>query len=215
MLKRFFENREEIDDFIFALEKLTNIALVKASRFENKTVLEILESLKHYILKLYDLKNSRNERYNQLLLSYEAYTKKPKLNLPSPRFDIEGKKQTEQNTFFFKDLYEKKERLEESLFNMFLGYFVKIWESAIRVGNDEVSRHTIYRIVLLLAKISQDDNNRDLIRVILSYLNHLTITIFVKYGGNIADRSIYPASIDWYIDIIFFGFGQNDEEIQT
>ncbi len=208
MLKVFFRKKQDIGDFIFALEKLTNIAVTKTSRYENKTVLEILDSLEHYVIKFYELKKEDKHKYNQYLISFAKYRIKPKLNLPSPRFNIDGSMQAELAE---KDIISETE-IETGLFDLFLSYFGKIWESALKVGNEEISAHAIYRIEMVLGKLAQDENNELHIRTILRYLNQITTILFLKYSGKIGDRSIYSSSVHWYTNIVFNLLGQPEKK---
>jgi hypothetical protein len=218
MLKIFFnKKRSDLDELIFSLEKLTNIAIVKAATNQDEITKSIINGLEKLFLSWLDLKTSNPAKYQDLIDKANFFEEKIKLEIPKKELQTEETESTELGTQTEqKEQYLKFENLnrESNLTSRFLTGFGNIWLSAIKNENDEVSAYVVYHLEYILAELARDRRNEDQIEQILRFLNQLTWEILSKHNGKRIDRSIYPAAISWYINTVFNNLGDNGFDLE-
>jgi len=198
----------------FVLEKMVNIALVKTEQSDNKTVKQILKDLEEIFRKFLELRKNNPDKFNYFLWSDDFFDK-----YIVPLNQRQGA-ETNGKTVNADELkMEAKFRLaltpekELKRLTQFLLTLKKIWQSANRNYNEEISRYIVYYLNWILSDLVYEPNNQFFIEQFLKLLKEITYEGIktAKKTGDI-NPSLYPAAIHWYIDIVFNRLrGENEE----
>jgi hypothetical protein len=211
MLRLFLKNKNIQEDqkkFLFCLEKIVNIALVKTEQQDNQSVKEILKDLEDIFREFWKLKKNNPEKFEALLCSKDFFD-----NYVKP---IE-KKETLNNESYkkAKSADEIKQEVALSLsiptlvernlvgLTQFLNSFMKIWECAYRNSNNEISKYVILHINELLFELTCEPSNNLFIEQFLILLQSIAQKAIKIFRKDMDISIIYLASIRWYIKIIF------------
>jgi len=211
MLKKFSRNRSwkaEQDRLFFALEKIVNVALVKTERGDNQSVKEILNELEVVFRRFWQLKKENPDKFDSLLWSKDFFDK---YVMPSQGREKELTDDASKKTKSAEELKTEASLLlsftpDKQLkgLTVFLNSFEKIWKSALRNDNDEITRYVVYHLNWLLAELTQEPSNGLFIEEFLRLLNSIAWTaIKNSKGGKDIDPSVYSASFRWYTNIVF------------
>jgi len=211
MLRLFLKNRniqKDQKDFLFCLEKIVSITLVKTEEGDNQSVKEILKDLENIFWEFWKLKKNEPEKFDALLCSKDFYDNYVKPIRKEETLKNESYKEA-------KNADELKQGVALSLsvptlveknlivLTQFLNSFMKIWECAYRNNNNEISKYVILHINELLLELTCEPTNNLFVEqflILLKSIAHKAVQIFCK-GMDIS--IIYLASIRWYIKIVF------------
>ena len=210
MWRLFSKNRPVQEDqqrLFFALEKIVNVALVKTERGDNQSVKEILNNLEQIFRRFWQLKKDDPDKFQSLLWSKDFFEK---------YVEPLGKQEA-----LVKDDFQEAESVEDLIkqaafllsfaperelkgLTRFLGSFEKIWECALRNGNDEISRYVVYHLNWLLAELTQEPSNSLFVEEFLRLTDSMTSkAIESSKSDRRIDASVYSVAIYWYTDIVF------------
>ena len=194
------------EKFFFTLEKIVNIALVKTERRDNQSVKEILKNLGDIFRRFWQLRKEKPDDFNALLWSkdfFENYIRPLKRETMLDIEDSEGIKNVEelrQEAGLLLSFFPDRELKG---LTQFLNSFTKIWECAVRNNNEEISRFTVYHIIGLLEEVTQEPSNHLIVEQFLKLLNYTTWKGIKNSQNKELDISVYSASFQWYIEIVF------------
>ena len=158
------------------LEGMGDILEYQARRKRNKPVLQGLKRIKDIHNLLFDIKNKDPKRFEKLLLSQKYFDMYEK-NKDAAQFEV---------------AFRPKEHLVA--FYATINQFIRIYEAAISVGNEEVSAQAIYYLIGILKDLSSKPDNGQFIQQILDQLYSL-------YDGGKAKRKTYTdnaLAYEWY-----------------
>lgn len=214
MLQIFSKNKSQLNDFIFALEKLSNIAAVKVAGKENETAMVILDGMEKLLNEFITFKKNKPQKYQDIIENADGHVSKIKFDIHEDLLQGESSQEAKQQELTQTKQQEylnwQNQVRELILIEKFLSAFKKVWESAHDTNNGEISKYVVYRIESLLAKLVKVPGNEEYVEQILRFLNDLTWRI-INAESKIKDPSIYPAAIHWYINIVFYRFSENEE----
>jgi len=184
MLKKSLKSlRFESDQtrLIKSIEGAGDILVFETSKKrKNRSVIQGMKRIEGIVDKLFVLKEKDPDRFEQLLLDKEFR-------------DLHEKNREEAA---LRLAFEPEEQL--ILFSTFLNQILRVHESALDVGNDEISRNATYRLAGILASLSQHQGISLFIEQILRALMQIARLAISKQ-----DISMFPAAIHWYVDIVF------------
>lgn len=208
MLKIFSKSdsiAQSRDKLFFVLEKMLNIALSKTERGDNKTVKNILKEYEALFRKFLKLKQENPKKFDYLLWSIDFYDEY--INNKNIQRGAEISKKTKSNEeikeeISFRLAFNPEKELKG--LTQFLNSFEKIWQSANKNNNEEISRYVVYLIDRLLAELVQKPNNSLFVEQFLILLHSISEKAILqsKISG-IIDSSAYISLIDWYTNIVF------------
>lgn len=176
--------------FIQALQGIGDVLVFETKRRNrNKTVIQGLKRIEKIVRDFFAIQKENPDKFERLLLAQDF-------------FDLyrEDKKEAKLRLAFDPDKYLVS-------FSTAVNQILRIHEAAIEVKNDEISRFAAYHLNWVLADISQMPNNNLFVEQLLKNLGHMTRIAIEKQ-----DRSMYAASIHWYIDIVFNKLRQREGE---
>jgi len=208
MLKLFSKNKTIQKDqrhLFFYLEKIVNIALAKTELGDNESVKGILEELEYLFRQFWQLKKKNPAKFEALLWSkdfFENYVQPIERSKSLIKEDSEEAKNAEELKRKATFLLSFSAERELKGLTQFLNSFKKIWECAFRCGNDEISRYVVYHLNWLLSELAQEPLNTLFVEQFLKLLNSITWRA-IKFSKKEINPSVFAASIDWYIDIVF------------
>lgn len=189
--KNFLNNKKlaiKQDKFIHAIEAIGDILVFETKRRnKNKFVIQGLEKIEELIIKLFDIKLNDPDTFDKSVLSQEF-------------LEIYSKNEEEAK---FRLSFNPKKYL--ITFTTGIYQLLRIHEIAIEVKNDEVSRFATYHLNWVLATLSKIPQNTLFIEQLLQERHTLAMTAIAN-----KDRSMYAASIHWYIDIVFNRLKQSE-----
>lgn len=182
--KLFTNNKELIlkqERFIQSLEGIGDILVFETKRRNrNKNVIQGLKRIENIIKDFFAIQKNDPDKFERLLLAQEF-------------FELYKKDEKEAK---FRLAFDPDKYLIS--FSTAINQILRIHEVAIEVKNDEISRFATYNLNWLLADITQTPNNDLFVEQLLKYLAGVT-----RLAIENQDRSMYAASIHWYIDIVF------------
>lgn len=200
---------QEVADFLFALEKLANLAAAKARRNDNVMANGIVDWLEKLFSRFFALKEKDPRKFAALLEQGDFYESKAKLVVPGEELQDEG------SVTLFRSIYKsdtdyafaQNKFRERKMVNRFLNAFGRIWEAAVEAKNEDISRGVAYALERILSKLAAGKDNQEQIEPFLNYLNLMTYELITNNTAKKLDRSIYPLSVNTYINIVFNRFG--------
>lgn len=185
-----FEHKSDLDNkklilsqaqFIQALEGIGDVLTFETKNKKgNKDIIQGLAKTEELIKRFLDVQKNAPDKFKRLLLSQDF-------------FDIH--KENEQNAQLALVFSPDKYLIS---FSTAVNQILRIHEAAIETKNDEISRFATYHLTWLLAHISQTPKNDLLAEQLLKNLSNIR-RVAIKHQ----DTSMYSASIDWYISIVF------------
>ncbi len=198
-LKKTKTVQEKQEIIIFAIEKLSNLAISKTKKGEEQSVLIILGKLEEMFKKMWGLKNKNPEKFDTLIWKNTFYNRYVKpISESSPQANIKKIKKEASMRLFF----APEEQM--TILPVFLEQLVRIWQTAFYYEHDDViSRNSVYRISWLLADVVQESGNSIYIKGFLDRLNTITWRALNELEKYKLDRSVYSAAINWYPYIVF------------
>ena len=210
MFRIFSKNKtitEQRNLWLFALEKMVNIALVKVERGDNETVSDIIKEFGKIFNQFLKLKKDNPEKFDSLLWSADFFNRYVVPINKNQSAEIDGK------TKSVEDLKKEAGLLlgftpdrELRGLTQFLDSYKKIYEAAIKNSNYEISRYVVYNLNSLLAEISQEPDNQLFVEQFLRLTSSMAYKAIKESGdSNTIGPSIYSLAINWYTDIVFNG----------
>jgi hypothetical protein len=189
--KNYLKNKDLIlkqERFIQSLEGIGDILVFETKRRnKNKIVIASLKRIKNIIKDFLAIQKYDPDKFERLLLAQEF-------------FDLYEKDEKEAK---FRLAFDPYEYLIS--FSTAINQILRIHEAAIETKNVEISRSSIHNLKLILAEVAQTPKNDLFVEQLLKYLAGAT-----RLAIENQDRSMYAASIHWYIDIVFNKLGQKD-----
>lgn len=189
--KNYSNNRElalRHEKFIQALEGIGDVLVFETKRRNrNKNVIQGLKRINSIIKTFFDIQKSDPEKFEQLILTQEF-------------FELYRKNETEAKL----GLAFNPEKYLVS-FSTAVNQIIRIHEAALETKNEEISKFATYHLNWLLADITTIPKNELFVEQLLKNLGEVTTTAIENQ-----DRSMYAASIHWYIDIVFNRLGQKE-----
>jgi hypothetical protein len=171
--------------FIAALEGIGDVLVFETKRRKNKNVIPGLKRIESMIKTFFDIQKRDPDKFEQLILAQEY-------------FEV-FRKDEEEAKILLEFLPEKY----LITFSTAINQILRIHEAAVDAKNEEISRFAIYHLEWLLAEISQTPKNDLFVEQLLKYLAGV-----MELAIENQDRSMYAASIRWYIKIVFNRLGQ-------
>ena len=207
MLKKLFKTnsiRETRRQFLFVTEKLTNIALAKTELGDTETAKKILGEIEKIFRKFWNLRKVNPEKFEAFLWSedfYEKYVSSIEIQKSETDSPPKNAEELKREAAFRLSLMPERELKG---LTQFLDSYKKIWKSAYKTGNDEISRYVIYKLNGLLSELVQEKDNQLFVEQFLRLLNSISVEAIKesRKSGEL-DPSIYAATIHWYTDIVF------------
>jgi len=189
--KNYLKNKDlilEQERFIQSLEGIGDILVFETKRRNrNKIVIQSLKRIENIIKDFLAIQKYDPDKFERLLLAQEF-------------FDLYKKDEKEAK---FRLAFDPDKYLIS--FSTAINQILRIHEAAIETKNDEISRFAIYNLNWVLAEVAQTPKNDLFVEQLLKYLAGAT-----RLAIENQDRSMYDASIHWYIDIVFNKLGQKD-----
>lgn len=183
-LKNFLNNKNHTlkqAKFIKTIEGIGDILVFETKqRNRNKNVIQRLRRLGELIKKFLSIQKEDPDKFDQLLYSQEFF-----------ELYRENEKEAKLRLAFDPDKYLIS-------FSTIVNQILRIHEASIEVKNDEISKFATYNLNWILADLSYTSGNNLLIEQLLKKLADITKNA-IKYQ----DKSMYIASIHWYIKIVF------------
>jgi len=184
MKQKNYLNNEELkikkEKFIQYIKGIGDILVFETKQRNNDLVKDGLDKINNIIDDFLNIQRNDPDRFEFLLLSddffklYQKDEEEAKLSL-----DFEPRKYLIS-------------------FSTAINQILRIHNAAIEIKNEEISRFAIYNLNGILAKITQTPNNYVIVKSLLEYIAE-AMRVAIKNQ----DRSMYAASIHWYIDIVF------------
>jgi hypothetical protein len=189
--KNYLKNKDLIlkqERFIQSLEGIGDILVFETKRRNrNKIVIQSLKRIENIIKDFFAIQKDDPDKFERLLLAQEF-------------FELYKKDEKEAK---FRLAFDPDKYLIS--FSTAINQILRIHEAAIETKNDEISRFAIYNLNWVLAEVAQTPKNDLFVEQLLKYLAGAT-----RLAIENQDRSMYDASIHWYIDIVFNKLGQKD-----
>ncbi len=175
--------------FISSLESIGDIlAFETRRRNKNKTVEDSLEKIREFVVKLLEISKENPEKFERILFSEEF-------------LDLKKRNPTEAGLRL-----SMVSRFYTEAFTAAINQIIRVHEAAIEARNPGLSTQATYSITHLIADLSKYPNNEIFIQQLLGSLGKIT-----KFAIKNSDISVYPASFDWYIGIVFNKLYQSKE----
>jgi len=192
LFKKYHLKNEDLilkqERFIQSLEGIGDILVFETKRRNrNKIVIQSLKRIENIIKDFFTIQKDDPDKFERLLLAQEFFELYKK-----------GEKEAKFRLAFDPDKYLIS-------FSTAINQILRIHEAAIETKNDEISRFAIYNLNWILAEVAQTPKNDLFVEQLLKYLAGAT-----RLAIENQDRSMYDASIHWYIDIVFNKLGQKD-----
>ena len=192
LFKKYHLKNEDLilkqERFIQSLEGIGDILVFETKRRNrNKIVIQSLKRIENIIKDFFTIQKDDPDKFERLLLAQEFFELYKK-----------GEKEAKFRLAFDPDKYLIS-------FSTAINQILRIHEAAIETKNDEISRFAIYNLNWILAEVAQTPKNDLFVEQLLKYLAGAT-----RLAIENQDRSMYAASIHWYIDIVFNKLGQKD-----
>ncbi len=191
MLKRVWTKNKKLSDkqsvLIESLEGIGDILVFETRRQKNKLVLEWLQKITDIIKKIFDIKENDPEKFEQLVFSQEI---------------LEFYKKDEKDAKFLLAFDPEKYLIS---FSTAINQVTRVYEAAVDSQNEEISRFAVYHINWILARLTKRPNNDLFVEQILRKLSEIS-RIAIERN----DKSMYAASIHWYIDVVFNHLGRKE-----
>jgi hypothetical protein len=189
--KNYLKNKDFIlkqERFIQSLEGIGDILVFETKRRNrNKIVIQSLKRIENIIKDFFAIQKDYPDKFERLLLAQEF-------------FELYKKDEKEAK---FRLAFDPAKYLIS--FSTAINQILRIHEAAIETKNDEISRFAIYYLNWILAEVAHTPKNDLFVEQLLKYLTEAT-----RLAIKNQDRSMYAASIHWYIDIVFNKLGQKD-----
>lgn len=174
--------------FIQSIEGIGDILVFETKqRKSNEIVKQSLIGIKNIIKNFLAIQKYDPDKFERLLLAQEF-------------FDIYKKDEKEAK---FRLAFDPEKYLVS--FSTAINQILRIHEAAIEIKNDEISRFAIYNLNWILTEIAKASKKDLIVEQLLSCLSGAA-----RLAIENQDRSMYAASIHWYIDIVFNKLGQKD-----
>jgi hypothetical protein len=174
--------------FIQSIEGIGDILVFETKqRKSNEIVKQSLIGIKNIIKNFLAIQKYDPDKFERLLLAQEF-------------FDIYKKDEKEAK---FRLAFDPEKYLVS--FSTAINQILRIHEAAIEIKNDEISRFAIYNLNWILTEIAKASKKDLIVEQLLSCLS-----VAARLAIENQDRSMYAASIHWYIDIVFNKLGQKD-----
>jgi hypothetical protein len=192
LFKKYHLKNEDLilkqERFIQSLEGIGDILVFETKRRNrNKIVIQSLKRIENIIKDFFTIQKDDPDKFERLLLAQEF-------------FELYKKDEKEAK---FRLAFDPDKYLIS--FSTAINQILRIHEAAIETKNDEISRFAIYNLNWVLAEVAQTPKNDLFVEQLLKYLAGAT-----RLAIENQDRSMYAASIHWYIDIVFNKLGQKD-----
>jgi len=189
--KNYLNNKDLIlkqERFIQSLEGIGDILVFETKRRNrNKIIIQGLKRIENIIKDFFAIQKNDPDKFERLLLTQEFF-----------KLYKKDEKEAKLRLAFDPDKYLIS-------FSTAINQVLRIHEAAIEVKNDEISRFATYNLNWILAEVTQIPKNDLVVEQLLKYLAEVT-----RLAVENQDRSMYAASIHWYIDIVFNKLGQKD-----
>lgn len=165
------------------IEDLEGLGDILVFLTESKRNFEVLPSLKEFgdlLNQLLELRKTNPEKFEKLMLA-EEYWKILQVD----------EKEAQLRLHFAPDKYLVT-------FSHLLNQIIRVFETALKVKNEEVSRHACYELVTFLARLSEIENAEIFVREILKKLLE-----FSRRSIELNSTAAHASTYDWYITIVF------------
>lgn len=167
--------------FIQALQGIGDVLVFETKRRNrNKNVIQGLKRIEKIVKEFFAIQKEDPDKFEHLLLAQDFF-----------KLFREDEKEAKLRLAFDPDKYLVS-------FSTAVNQILRIHEAAIETKNDEISRFATYYLNWLLADISQIPKNDLFVEQLLKNLAGMTRIDIEKQN-----RSMYAASVHWYIDIVF------------
>jgi len=179
--------------FVASLEGLGDILVYETSKKTNKVAIvkDGLRKIDKLIDGLFSIQETNEERFEQLVLSGEF-------------FAIQKKDKTEAGWRLRVD----PEKYLPS-FSVPIAQVVRVFDKAIEVENEEISRNAVYSLIFTLVRVTQNSGNEFFIRQLLRILYKVTLS---AVDGK--SSSSEAAISHWYPDIVFGDLNQKEKKLK-
>lgn len=164
------------------LEGLGDILVYQTRRKKNKNVIQGMLRIKTIHDRLFDIKRNKPERFKRLLMSQRYFEMRE-----------ESKEAAD-----FEVAFRPKDHL--IAFYATINQFMRIYEMALKVNNDEISAEAIYYLTLILSDLVTQPDNEQFIRQILNEFNNLFESNSSLRQKDYATNAL---AYRWYTTIIY------------
>lgn len=180
-------SEEQQQRFVASLEGIGDILVFEVKRANRNTfVLQQLQKLRETIAKLFSLRQTNPEKFEQLLFHKDYF-----------KLYRENEKEAQLALAFATDKYLVS-------FSTGINQLIRVHRAALTSKNDEISINATYQIVSLLGDLVKFPGMDLLVEKMLKYLRDIAI-LAIEHQ----DRSVYSAAIGWYINIVFNSQSEN------
>ncbi|MBP6913434.1 MAG: hypothetical protein KBC00_02385 [Candidatus Levybacteria bacterium] len=177
--------KQQQTELIEDLEGLGDILVFLTKNKRNSEVLPTLRELGSFINKFFDLQKSDPDKFEKLMLAEEYWTDYK-----------EDKNEAQLRLSFTPERYL-------ITFSTLLNQILRVFESAIKVDNDEITRHACYQLVIFLAKVSEIEKSDLFVKEILKRLLE-----FSRKSIESKSSATHASTYSWYVDVVFNKLGQ-------
>jgi len=171
-----------------SLDGIGDVLVVETKRrSKNKVVLQGLKRIENIIKTLFNIQKDDPDKFERLILAQEYY-------------ELHAKDEKDAR---FRLAYNPEKYLIS--FSTAVNQILRVHEAATEVKNFEISKYAVYHLNQLLADISQTAKNDLIVEQLLKYLAGVS-----RVAIENQDKSMYLASINWYINIVFGRYRQKE-----
>ena len=151
------------DRLIYLVERIVNITIVKTERANNESVKETLKDLESIFRKFLELRKNNPDKFDNLLWSKDFFDRYIKQDQKSKTVEIEDSKEIKtdeelKQEISFQLWFAPEEQLRG--LTQFLNSFRRIWQSAVKSKNQEISRYSVNQIIYLLDELTKEKENQ-------------------------------------------------------
>lgn len=165
------------------IEDLEGLGDILVFLTESKRNFEVIPSLKEFgdlLNQLLELRKTNSEKFEKLMLAEEYW-----------RILQTDEKEAQLRLHFAPDKYLVT-------FSHLLNQIIRVFETALKATNEEVSRHACYELVTFLARLSEIENAELFVKEILKKLLE-----FSRKSIELRSTAAHAATYDWYVTIVF------------
>lgn len=202
MFRTFLKTKKRVESpekLFFFLDKIINICLIKIERGEIKSARNILSDLDLFLHKFFSLKQKNPGRFLSLVSPQEIYDNACPIKMPGHfyeerSFDAQCADNLKVQTLLHAQIQTGK---EIKGFGRLIFSFEKIWESALRYDQPEISS-AIFQILDKFLKTLLEKPFNDLFVEVVLKIYHTIFEKLLKTPENSVHEYAYRHCLLWY-----------------
>jgi hypothetical protein len=211
----FSKNKSQLKDFLFSLEKLSNIASIKTAKNENEIVKSIIDGMEEVFFAFLELKQENPRKFDEIFRESDFFEEKIKLSLKPQLLKKEDSQYAElKDIFKSEEEYAnfQKQARESKIIERFINYFGIILSAGRKANNHEISTYLAYHLEYILSHLSEGKDNEQQIEQFLRFFNFTAWEMASKDKEDKDNALFQTIAVNWYTNIVFNRFITDDKE---